>query len=195
MDERGADHLAQLLRRDLLARGIDRGRSRLFATTPFRSNERTSKPYLAGPSAQPDVLAGLELPREPRLVEPRRGDRPAAVRDPRGEDLEPAATPFRDRENLAGDGHVLVAEKVGDTPLGSRRLVPARAGSAGDRPGCVGRAWRAASGRPARRRRARPPGARAPRDSGPLAGGASRKAGPRLRSRLEARLQSRNRSG
>ena len=125
MDERGADQLAQLLRRHVLAGGIHRReiRRRDDAVQVERADVE-SVPSLA--AAQAHVLSCLELPRKPGLVEPGRGDRPAAVRDLGGQDLQPAASPLRDREDLPRDCDVLVAEQVGDAPLGRRRLVPAR---------------------------------------------------------------------
>ena len=74
------------------------------------------------------MRARRELVGEPRLVEPRRADRPALVLDARRHDRAPAADPAgADVDDLAGDRHLVVAPELRDRDLVDRALVAARA--------------------------------------------------------------------
>ncbi len=125
--ERRLDQLAELLRRDLLARRVDgrevRGRVRLLAEVVALDRE----PVAGRLAAQPHVGARLEPLREPALVEPRRLDRAGAVGDDGLEDREPSpGPPERGRAHRALDRHLLVAEEIGDPPVPDGLLVPER---------------------------------------------------------------------
>ncbi len=125
--QRRLDQLAQLRRRDLLARGVDRCEvgGRRAAVEVERAHCEAEAVRCA---AEADVRAGLQLLLQPGLVEPRRADLAGPVGDLRGQDLEPAAAAPQGRaQHLALDQHLLVAEQVGDPPLRRRRLVPPRA--------------------------------------------------------------------
>jgi hypothetical protein len=120
--QRRLDELAELPRRDLLARRIHRrevGRCGRLAEVVRLDVE--PEPTLA--AAEPDVRSRLELPFQPRLVEPgrRHGGRP--VGDPRRQHLEPAAAPLPHRQHLAGNRDLLVAVEIRDPHLVDRPLV------------------------------------------------------------------------
>ena len=120
------DELAQLGRRDLLARRVDRrevGRRR--AAVEIERAHGEAEPVRG--TAQTHMGARLQLLLQPGLVEPGRADLARPVRDLRGQDLEPsAATAQRRSEHLAFDQHLLVAEEVGDPLLRRGPLVAAR---------------------------------------------------------------------
>ena len=121
------DELAELLRRDLLARGVHggevgRGGS---AVQVVGADVELVPPELA---AEAHPRAGPELVDEPCLVEPDGGDLPAVVRDPRLDDREPRpGSPNRGADDLAGDGDLLLArEQVGDPHFVDGGLVAER---------------------------------------------------------------------
>ena len=140
VDERRADQLAQLLRRHVLAGWIDGSevRRRDDAVQVEGADVESVTPLAA---AQAHVRSRLELPREPGLVEPGGRDRPAAIRDPCPQHLQPAAPPLRDRDDLPRDRDVLVAEcrRCGARAPATRT---AAAGNGGGRGSCATRAWR-----------------------------------------------------
>ncbi len=124
--QRRLDQLAQLRGRDLLARRVDGCEvGRRGAAVEVERADREAEPVRR--PAQADVRSRLQLLLQPRLVEPGRADLAGAVRDLRGQDLEPAAPAAQRRpEHLALDQHLLVPEEVGDPLLRRRPLVAAR---------------------------------------------------------------------
>ena len=130
--QRRLDELAQLHRRDLLARRVDRCEVRRCRAA-VQVEGADGKAEAVRCPTEAHVRAGGQLVLQPRLVEPGRRNLAAAVGDLRGEDLEPAASPAeRSAAHFALDQHLLVptvlAEiQVGDPLLGSGSLVAARA--------------------------------------------------------------------
>ena len=124
--QRRLDEVAELRRRDLLARGVDRcevGRRR----APVQVVRTDREPVAVRRAAQPHPRAGRQLVLEPWLVEPRRRDLARPVGDLRREDLQaPAAAADRRAHDLALDQHLLLAEELRDHPLRRRPLVAAR---------------------------------------------------------------------
>ena len=115
--------LAQLLLRDVLARGIDRcevGGLRLALEVV--GGDR--KPEAVPSAAKANPASPERACFEPRLVEPGRLDRPRIVPDAGGEDLQPAAPAARHRRRRPLDDRLLLAEEVGD-PLRRDRLLVA----------------------------------------------------------------------
>ncbi len=124
--ERLADHLAQLLDRDLLARRVDGGkvRRRRAAVQVVRLDREVAPLQV---SAQADLGSRLEAVHEPGLVEPDRGDLAGLVRDAGFDQLHPAAPLHPDASHLPGDRRLVLAEELDDRPLRGCRLVAARA--------------------------------------------------------------------
>src|SRR5215468_6926009 len=123
--ERRGHELAHLLRRQLLAGGIDRRivRSRL-AVADIEAADVEAVAALS--PAEPHRRPRLQLPLQPRLVEPRRGDGRAPVRDARREHLQAPAPPLRHGEHLAADRDLVVAPQLSDAELLHRQLVAER---------------------------------------------------------------------
>ncbi len=137
LGQREPDHLAQLLDRQILRRGID-GREvgrRGSAVQVVRADVELVPPQVA---AQPDMRARLELVREPGLIEPDRRDLTAVVGDARLDDRQASPRSPNGRPNdLARDRDLLLAgEQVGDPHLLGRGFVAVRAvlEQVGDRP-------------------------------------------------------------
>ncbi len=124
--ERLAHERAQLLLRERLACGVDGcvvGGLRHLAEVVALDLEAEAVQL----APQAHARAGSELRLEPRLVEPRRADLAGVVRDPRRQDLEPAAAaPGGDRAHDSFDHSLVLAEEVADRPPFDRPLVPAR---------------------------------------------------------------------
>src|SRR5438309_881458 len=118
------DELAELLRRDLLARRVHRrkvGRRR-GAVQVVGAHVELVPPEL---SAEPHPRSRLELVDELSLVEPDGRDLPAIVRDPRLDDREPGPwSPNRGADDLSRDRDFLLpGEQVGDPHLVGGGLV------------------------------------------------------------------------
>ena len=123
--ERDARELPQPRRRDLFAGWIDRCK---IGRRP-RSADVVALDVEAVPAqlaAQPQMRAGRELLREPRLVEPGSTDRAARVAHARSHD-RPAAgePPCAHVDHLAGDRDLVVAPQLRDGDLVDRPLVTA----------------------------------------------------------------------
>ena len=125
--QRSADELAQLLRRDVLTRRVDRSEVRgRLALRRCRSFCVASNPAAPLATAQAHRSSRLELVFEPRLVEPGSGNGRGAVADARGQHLQPPSPTLRDRQHLTGDRNVLVCLQIRDTHLGQGHLVSKR---------------------------------------------------------------------
>ena len=184
--QRRLDELAQLRGRDLLARRIDRrevGRRRAAVEVERAHGE--AEPVRR--AAQPHVRTRLQLLLQPRLVEPGGADLAGAVRDLRGQDLQPAAAaPQRRPQHLAFDQHLLLTEEVGDPPLRRRALVAARPVVEQVAESARARASPAASSASARPRAASPAAPPAAPGGSGRASAPSAQAGPRRRNRAGA---------
>ena len=103
--QRGADELAQLLRRDVLTRGVDRSevRGRLALADVEAAHVEPVAPLT---TAQAHRRSRLELVFEPRLVEPGGGNGRGAVADARGQHLQSPSPPSRGRQHFTGDCYV-----------------------------------------------------------------------------------------
>src|SRR5437667_6376083 len=125
MGKRGADELTQLLRGDVLARGIDRreigGR---FAVPDVEAAHVEAVTSLA--PAQAHRRSRLQLALEPRLVEPGGGNGRSPVADTRRQHLQPPSPASRRRQHFSGDRHLLVCPEVGHPHLGHGLLVAKR---------------------------------------------------------------------
>ena len=193
--QRPLDEPAQPRRRHLLARRVDRARSR---RSPRRRSGRTSAPgsrCASAGRAAARACPGCSFSSSQAWLNQTADDLAALVADPRVDDRQVAPRPaHRDRAHLAGDRGLLLGRAGRRSGARAR---PPRSGAAGARAGrapCAGRAWRASCRAPARRRSATRPAPRpAPAAESP-AGAASSQAGP-LRRSLSARGQSRNRCG
>ena len=181
--ERLAHERAQLLLRERLAGGVDGcvvGGLRHLAEVVALDLEAEAVQL----ATQAHARAGSQLRLEPRLVEPRRADLAGVVRDPRRQDLQPAAAaPGGDRAHDSFDHRLVLAEEVADRPLVRSAARTGAAGARARRRRSAGRAWRAASARPGRpgagsRRRAR-----APRGEGRCVASASAAEAPGRRTR------------
>ena len=172
--------LAELLLRDVLARGIDRREvgGLDLALEVVRGHGEAE---LVRPPAEPDPGPGREPRLEPRLVEPGRVDVGGLVRDARRQDLEAPAPAARRRPHDDLDRGLLLAEEVAD-PLRRNRLLVAPRPLPEQVPDALeARVSRAASRPTSRRRRAsrrKPRGAPA---AGRSAAAARRKAALRPR--------------
>src|SRR3954451_23986005 len=123
--QRCSDELTQLLRRDLLARRVNGSEiRRRLAVADVEAADVEAVPPL--PSAQTHLRPGLQLPLEPRLVEPGGGDGRAPVRDARRQHLEPPAAARRHGQPLAADGDLVLTAELGDPQLFDRLLVAER---------------------------------------------------------------------
>src|SRR5262245_39078665 len=118
--------VAQPLLRDVLRCGIDgREVARLGLAVEVVRRDREAVPVRAPADAEGRSRNELRL--EPRLVEPRRLDLAGLVRDPGGEDLQPAPAVARRGPDDALDHRLVVAEEVADALHRRSLLVPPRA--------------------------------------------------------------------
>ncbi len=105
------DERSHPLRRDLLARRVDRREvgGRLAFADVVRLHVEAVAARL---SAQAHVHARSQLLLEPWLVEPRCRDRGGAVGDARGDDSKPPAAPGADVQHLAGDRDLVLVPRA-----------------------------------------------------------------------------------
>ena len=117
--------LAQLLLRDVLARGVH-GREVGSLDLALEVVRRDGEAELVRTSSQPNARAWRQALLEPGLVEPRRLDLPARIGDARGENLQPAAPATGKRSNLDVDHGLFVAEELADELRGNGLFVAPR---------------------------------------------------------------------
>ena len=123
--QRLADHLAELLDGDLLARRVDRREvgGRGDTVHVVGANRELAALQIA---AQADSGARLEPVLQPGLVEPDGRDLTGVVGDASLYELQAARALDTDAQNLAGDRRLVLAEQVRDRQLRRRGLVAAR---------------------------------------------------------------------
>src|SRR5262249_54309585 len=102
--------------RELFACGID-GRivGRRVAVADIEAADVEAVTAL--PPAEPHRRPRLQLPLQPRLVEPRRGDGRAPVGNTRGQYLQASTAALRHGEHRAADRDLVVTAELGDTEL------------------------------------------------------------------------------